>query len=212
MLNYELQKVFTKIYENFVWGDASRISGQGSFDNSIVNPYVDSISIFLKSFNKKLKIVDLGCGDFNVGSKIVKYSSEYIACDIVEFIIEENKKKYSDLDVNFSVLDISSDKLPKGDVAIIRQVLQHLCNEDISNIVKKLYGTYQYVIVTEHIPDKIFVPNKNILSGNGTRMRINSGVILTEKPFFLRIKDQKVISSIPLGNTDVLKTIVYQLY
>lgn len=207
MINSGLQNVFTQIYKNFVWGEGS---GQGSTDKFIVNEYIDSISTFLESFDKKPKIVDLGCGDFNVGSKIVKYSSEYIACDIVEFVVEQNKKKYSDLNVNFLVLDITSDKLPKGDVAIIRQVLQHLCNEDIVNIVKKLHNTYQYVIVTEHIPGKEFVPNVNISSGNGTRICIDSGIILTEEPFSLKVKEQKVIGSIQLGDT-LLKTVAYQL-
>lgn len=207
MINSGLQNIFTQIYRNFVWGEGS---GQGSTDKVIVKEYIDSISTFLESFDKKPKIVDLGCGDFNVGSKIVKYSSEYIACDIVEFVVEQNKKKYSDLDVNFLVLDITSDKLPKGDVAIIRQVLQHLCNEDIVNIVKKLYDTYQYVIVTEHIPGKEFVSNVDISSGNGTRICINSGIILTEEPFSLKVKDQKVIGSIQLGDT-LLKTVAYQL-
>lgn len=206
-MDCDLQNTFTQIYKNFVWGEGS---GQGSTDEFIVNEYINSVSIFLKSFNKKPKIVDLGCGDFNIGSKIVEYSSEYIACDIVEFIIDKNKKKYLDLNVKFQVLDISNDELPVGDIAIIRQVFQHLSNNKIKNIIKKLYGKYQYILVTEHIPEKEFISNIDMFSGNETRIKLNSGIVLTEKPFSLEIINEKIISLIPLGNT-VLKTVAYQL-
>ena len=210
MSNTELQKVFTQVYEGCVWGGTTKRSGEGSHSESIVNPYVDSIINFLKSLDQKLKIVDLGCGDFNVGSRLVPYSSEYIACDIVEFVIEENKKRHPD--VNFSVVDITTDELPKGDVAIIRQVLQHLSVEDITKVVNKLENSsYQYVIVTEHLPVQSFEPNKDMSSGSGNRMALGSGVILTEEPFCLKTTDEKLISSISLGKNDVLKTIVYQL-
>ena len=207
-MDNELKNTFTQIYKTKIWGEGS---GQGSTDEIIVNTYINDISVFLKSLNKKPKIVDLGCGDFNIGSKIIEYSSEYVACDIVEFIIEENKKKYFDANVEFQVLDISKDDLPLGDVAIIRQVLQHLSNKKINNILKNIYDTYQYIIITEHIPKDKFIPNIDMSSGNKTRIELNSGVVVTESPFSLKIKDQKLISSITLGDT-VLKTLVYQLH
>jgi hypothetical protein len=208
MIDFELQSTFTQIYKNSVWGQGS---GYGSTDEFIVNEYINSISIFLKSFDIKPKIVDLGCGDFNVGSKLVEHSLEYVACDIVEFIIEQNKNKYSNLNVKFQVLDISKDELPVGDIAIIRQVLQHLSNEKIKNIIEKLYNTYQYIIVTEHIPENNFISNVDISSGNETRIRLNSGIILTKDPFFLSIVNENVINLTRLGNT-FLKTTVYQLH
>ena len=207
-MDNELKNTFTQIYKTKIWGEGS---GQGSTDEIIVNTYINDISVFLKSLNKKPKIVDLGCGDFNIGSKIIEYSSEYVACDIVEFIIEENKKNNFDANVEFQVLDISKDDLPLGDVAIIRQVLQHLSNKKINNILKNIYDTYQYIIITEHIPKDKFIPNIDMSSGNKTRIELNSGVVVTESPFSLKIKDQKLISSITLGDT-VLKTLVYQLH
>jgi len=208
MIDFELQNTFTQIYKNSVWGQGS---GYGSTDEFIVNEYINSVSTFLKSFDAKPKIVDLGCGDFNVGSKLIEHSLEYLACDIVEFIIEQNKNKYSNLNVKFQVLDISRDELPVGNIAIIRQVLQHLSNEKIKNIIEKLHNTYQYIIVTEHIPENEFISNVDISSGNETRIRMNSGIVLTEDPFFLSVVNEKVINLTPLGNT-FLKTIVYQLH
>jgi hypothetical protein len=75
--------------------------------------------------------VDLGCGDFNVGSQLRPYCSEYVACDIVQSLIERNKLKFADRGVEFRALDMASDPLPAGDVVFIRQVLQHMSNAQI---------------------------------------------------------------------------------
>jgi len=65
--------------------------------------------------------------------------------------------------------------LPKADCVILRQVLQHLSNEEIKNILAKLYN-YKYLILTEHLPLRDFIPNEDIISGQGIRIKHNSGV------------------------------------
>ena len=72
--------------------------------------------------------------------------------------------------------------ITKGRFVIIRQVLQHLSNREIISIVKKL-ASYQFIILTEHIPEGEFTPNIDIISGQGTRLKKQSGVVLTEAPF-----------------------------
>ena len=50
---------------------------------------------FLLSLPKKPDVVDLGCGDFVIGSKLRKFCNKYIAVDIVDELINFNKKKIS---------------------------------------------------------------------------------------------------------------------
>lgn len=45
-------------------------------------------------------------------------------------------------------LDITLDDLPKGNVIILRQVLQHLSNFEIIKFIKKINLNYQYLLVT----------------------------------------------------------------
>ena len=85
----------------------------------------------------------MGCGDFVVGSKIRSLCNQYIACDIVAPLIEYNKKKYQPLNVDFRTLNLISDNLPSADVVFIRQVLQHLSNIEIKNIIPKLAQNFK---------------------------------------------------------------------
>ena len=193
--NFKGQKnseIFDDIYNNSTWGksnDGLSISGRGSHSEEILVPYITSITKFLKKI-KPTTIVDIGCGDFNVGRNFTNLTKNYLACDVSSVILKRNKKKFSKLDnVHFSKLDISSDNLPKGDVALVRQVLQHLSNEDIKRFVNQINtnNPYKYMIVTEHLPiQQNFKANLNKQSsGPSIRLALQSGVVLHKKPFHL---------------------------
>lgn len=199
----------TQIYEQHLWGGKAFdfYSGEGSHDPEIVTPYLTAISTFFQSHHNKLTVCDLGCGDFNIGKQLIKYTSKYDAVDIVENLIERNKANFKEKHLTFHCLDISEDQLPQADCIILRQVLQHLSNSEIQRVVKKLTN-YRYVIVTEHIPSDPFTPNKDIISGQGTRLKHNSGVNLLETPFNLKIVKQTILNTYVLSenNGQILTT------
>ena len=114
---------------------------------------------------------------------------KYIAIDIVEKLINRNKNLYKEDNLEFCCLDITKDALPSGDCIILRQVLQHLSNTEIQGVIKKI-EVYKYIILTEHMPLGNFTPNKDILSGQGIRLKQNSGVNILEAPFNLKIKEE----------------------
>jgi hypothetical protein len=193
--------VMNQIYEMNLWGgnQFDFYSGIGSHDAKIIDPYLKVIIAFLESYNRSLIVCDLGCGDFNIGKHLTKYSKKYIAIDIVENLTKRNKNLYKDHNLEFYCLDIINDKLPSGDCIILRQVLQHLSNKDIEKVIKKI-TVYKYIILTEHIPLGNFVSNKDIISGQGIRLKQNSGVNILEAPFNLKIKDQKQLEEHILEN------------
>jgi len=193
--------VMNQIYEMNLWGgnQFDFYSGIGSHDAKIIDPYLKVIIAFLESYNRSLIVCDLGCGDFNIGKHLTKYSKKYIAIDIVENLTKRNKNLYKDHNLEFYCLDIINDKLPSGDCIILRQVLQHLSNKDIEEVIKKI-TIYKYIILTEHIPLGNFVSNKDIISGQGIRLKQNSGVNILEAPFNLKIKDQKQLEEHILEN------------
>ncbi len=203
-----------QVYEMKLWGgDKSDFySGYGSHHPEIVNPYVDVLISFLTSFKSALTVCDLGCGDFNVGKELVKYTKKYVAVDIVANLIEHNKEKFKEENLEFRCLDIAVDDLPFGDCALIRQVLQHLSNAEVQRIVSKLTD-FKYVILTEHLPEGDFVPNKEIISGQGTRLRKQSGLNLLAPPFNLKVKEEKQLLSIVLDNRKgVIVTTFYKIF
>ncbi|WP_298427309.1 class I SAM-dependent methyltransferase [uncultured Kordia sp.] len=202
-----------QVYALHLWGtnDTNFYSGEGSHTAEIVKPYIEIVTSFLTSFQTPLVVCDLGCGDFNVGKQLMEYSKKYIAVDIVSDLIIHNKEVFKAENLEFHCLDISVDDLPKGDCALVRQVLQHLSNNEIQNIVKKLVN-FKYVILTEHLPKGNFTPNLDIISGQGIRLKKKSGIDLLVPPFNLKVKDEKqLLTTILDNNKGVIVTTLYTI-
>jgi SAM-dependent methyltransferase len=214
------QEAFTRIYEKGLWGKSGDslqpfFSGLGSHDQTIVSTYIKSVQVFLSTFAEKPNVVDLGCGDFFVGSKIRPLCGNYIACDIVPKLIEFNKEKYKALSVDFRVLDLTSDELPNGDIVIVRQVLQHLSNEQILCGLPKISSKYKYLILTEHLPAvKDFEHNLDKPAGPDIRASIASGIVLTSPPFNLKPKSERELCQADAAGEiipTIIQTTLYQL-
>lgn len=209
-----LDQTFDKIYASGIWGvseDPSQVfySGSGSHDEVVVVPYIQAVSRFLEALETKPDVVDLGCGDFNVGSQLRGYCNGYVACDVVEKLIRFNQEKYSELGVDFRVLNMVEDDLPKGDVVFIRQVLQHLSNSEISSVLQKIKARYKCLILTEHLPSTCdFHANVDKPSGPDIRTGLGSGVVITRPPFNFKASREELICSVPEGG-GVIETRLY---
>jgi hypothetical protein len=208
------KKAMEQVYEMNLWGgkEFDFYSGEGSHNLELVTPYITIIKEFLLSFKTPITVCDLGCGDFNIGKKLVAHTEKYIAVDIVEKLIERNKKLFIIDNLQFHCLDISKDKLPKADCVILRQVLQHLSNDEIQNVLNRV-KVFKYLILTEHIPEKKFIPNKDIISGQGIRLKSQSGIDITKAPFNLIVKEEKQLLSLKLNNGEgVIKTTLFTIF
>ena len=203
-----------QVYEMRLWGgDKSDFySGAGSHHPEIVNPYVAVLTSFLTSFKSPLTVCDLGCGDFNVGKELVKHTKKYVAVDIVTDLIARTKEIFKEENLEFQCLDIAGDDLPTGDCALLRQVLQHLSNAEVQSVVSKLTD-FKYVILTEHVPEGDFVPNKDIISGQGIRLKKQSGLNLLVPPFNFKIKEEKELLSVNMNDCEgVIVTTLYKVF
>lgn len=210
------QQVFAKVHEHGVWGKsddpASRIySGSGSHDKNIVLPYIQAVQNYLLSFDTRPNVVDLGCGDFYVGSRIRAFCGSYTACDIVPDLISYNREKYSDLNVDFRILNLTKDELPKANIVFIRQVLQHLSNHQIMHALPRRASHYEFMVITEHLPStKNFTPNLDHPAVPNIRLSIDSGIVLTMPPFCLRAKDERLLCEMPEYG-GLIRTVAYRL-
>lgn len=203
-----------QVYEMKLWGENNSdfYSGIGSHNPEIIHPYIAVLISFLTSFKNPLVVCDLGCGDFNIGKELVMHTRKYVAVDIVSELIAYNKEKFKDENLEFHCLDISVDDLPAGDCAILRQVLQHLSNAEVLRIVSKLTD-FKYVILTEHVPEGDFTPNIDIVSGQGIRLKKQSGISVLAPPFSLKVKGEKQLLSVDLKEgKGLIKTTLYEVF
>jgi len=208
------KKAMQQVYEKQLWGTIGSVfySGEGSHSKVIVTPYLEAVKMFLQELNNPPVICDLGCGDFNIGNQLLSNCDYYIGVDIVPELVEYLNRKYTIENTNFLCKDIAKDSLPSADVALLRQVLQHLSNIEISAILKKLYQ-YKYVIITDHIPAGDFEPNIDIISGQGIRLKKKSGVVVEKAPFYFKFKNSQVLSEIFLDKKKgVIRTILYTMH
>ena len=181
------EQVFTEIYAERKWTPGSREfdSGAGSSDERISSAYVAALRCWLERIgSRNLTIVDLGCGDFRVGQRLVNLCGRYVGVDIVKPLIEHLTKQFGSTNVEFLHRNILEDSLPDGDVCFLRQVLQHLSNEEIQAILSRV-RKYRWAVITEHHPSDAFFRAPNLDKPHGADIRLfdGSGVFLDEPPF-----------------------------
>jgi SAM-dependent methyltransferase len=199
-------EVFSEIYQSGEWGNSQDEydSGAGSSEDRFIEPYCGLIKDFVGGLDRDdLTIVDLGCGDFRVGRSVLaaceRHVSKYVAIDIVPTLIEHNQQHNQTDKVEFICQNIIDEDLPKGDVCFVRQVLQHLSNDQIQQILGKIAQSYRYAFITEHQPtdEANVVPNLDKPHGGDIRLFDGSGVYLGKPPFVLENCSIDVVLEIP---------------
>ena len=213
-----LDEVFNEIYARGTWrpagSDALYHSGPGSVAG-VTAGYEAFVAGYIDADPSIHRLVDIGCGDFQVSQRILarlKKPISYVGCDIASLVVADNQARHGvDGRIAFRALNVATDPLPPGDIVTIREVFQHLSNDTILAALANLRGTFRRAIVTEAVPLKPFKPNLDIASGYRTRDGLKSGVYLELAPFGLQIEDRY---EVPVGGNDggeILRTLVVRL-
>jgi hypothetical protein len=137
MAKLELDKAFTQIYHENLWGDPNSRSGIGSsFEQTIV--IRRKIPEIISKYNIK-SIIDAPCGDlFWIKALLPQFQKEgikYTGLDIVPEIIEKNKLDFSEPTFNFGNVDLTKGPIPRADLIITRDCFLHLSFENIVKIL-----------------------------------------------------------------------------
>ena len=211
-MNNFLSTYFDYVYQKGLWG-AQYSSGQGSHWPPLVNAYVDCFRTFLREKTVgNTTIIDIGCGDFNIGKNFIYDCNQLIGIDVSQSIIDMNKSRYQFKNTCFLRLDARKDKLPDGDIAILRQVLQHLDNHSISEILENIKRTScSWLIVTEHVPACTFDANQDIPKASANiRLNIKSGIDIEKSPFNICALEKQLLLSY-YGFGGIIQTIAYRI-
>src|SRR5258708_94880 len=190
-------EIFSEIYDNGLWAqgkeakyletDAKYYSGSGSYNKSSLE-YIQFITEYIKA-NNITSITDIGCGDFNIGSQICDQNPHiaYNGVDVVPNMIRHHNEKFGSERISFYCLNTLTDKIPPADLLVIRQVLQHLSNGDITRLTNNCFSGFRHILVTEHQPKPEYLIKENIEKSSGPNTRVGSmtgsGVYLNKAPF-----------------------------
>jgi hypothetical protein len=119
-----------------------------------------------------------------VASGFIDLLDSYIGVDVVPELIDRNTAEFGRPGVNFVALDATISEVPDGDVCFVRQVFQHLSNNEIASILQQC-SKFPIVVVTEHwpAPDLRTQANQDKPHGADTRLDFGSWVDVAEEPF-----------------------------
>ena len=118
------QEVFTRIYDQNLWGSQGTLPGaRGGSSAAATAAVVAALPALWKQYSIRT-LVDAPCGDCSWMSRIAGTLDRYVGVDIVPALIEGNRVKYAEL--TFECADLTSDVLPKADAIFCRDCFQHL--------------------------------------------------------------------------------------
>ena len=152
-----------------------------------------------------MTVADLGCGDFRVGGKITSATNvHYVGVDIVQALVDRNTKEFGSERIRFECRDLTTGPLPKAQLCLVRQVLQHLSNSEIEAVLSHV-AQYPLALIAEHVPNHPKSFNLDEPHGPGIRVYHGSGVYVEKPPFSRAIK---LISETPMDAGSNLRTVL----
>ncbi len=154
-----VEQVFSDIYLKNIWNNKGTVSGDSSTIES-TEILREELSELIKKYNIK-SVLDIPCGDFNWMSRMDFSDIDYTGADIVQDLIDNNKKKYSE--EKFIKLDICQDSLPECDLIFCRDCLVHLSNKNIFKAMVNIRKSGSKYLLLTTFSDKN--RNSNIVTG-----------------------------------------------
>lgn len=149
-MSNNLEQIFKSIYHHNDWQNDESVSGHGSTlaDTESIREAIPELLTELWATS----ILDIPCGDYHWFSKIkLPPQVHYIGADIVPELIMTHNILYPELD--FRVLDLTSDPLPKVDVILVRDCLGHLSNQNIWAALHNMQDSGSTYLLATTFPD-----------------------------------------------------------
>jgi SAM-dependent methyltransferase len=138
-------EIFDFIYRNDTWQGGS---GTGSREES-TRDYREFLQQFMQAA-RITSVVDLGCGDWQFSRLIDWNGIDYTGVD-ASAVVLENTGKFARPGIHFLHADGMTDALPAADLLIVKDVLQHWSNADITAFLPQLQN-YKGALITNGFP------------------------------------------------------------
>lgn len=152
--------IFTEIYAKSQWGAGS---GNGSHPASTFE-YRNFLERFIH-MNNVSSVIDIGCGDWQSTRFINFGASKYLGFELVEGLVESNRARFGSDQVEFRNMPDNPLELPQSDLLIMKDVLQHLTNEQIFFFRDFIFPRYKFCLITNSWKAINYDHNSNISAG-----------------------------------------------
>lgn len=177
---HPLASVFEQIYRDGLWANGS---GTGS-DPTNTERYRVFVERFIVQNNVET-VVDLGCGDWR-SSRLIDWSRVgYLGVDVVESVIVRNQQRYQAANIRFAQLN-DEDELPRADLLIVKDVLQHLPNSEIHRM-SGFFGRFHLALVTNTVTSELYRPDGTVVRIEDVNTDVPAGLMrpvdVLEPPF-----------------------------
>ena len=166
-----MQQAFEDIYKNAVWGESadptSEVKGTSGTGSNLESTLYWRMFLarFLKA-NHITSVVDAGCGDWEFSHTIDWTGIDYKGFDIVDSVVQADKKKYEAPNIHFFTQNMIESELPPADLLISKHVLQHLPNEAVAKFIPQ-FAKYKHVLIVNGVnPITLSSDNPDIVPGD----------------------------------------------
>jgi SAM-dependent methyltransferase len=146
--------MFTLIHDKNLWNEQESVSGPGSSTSATKN-IRDALPELFQKFQIK-SVLDIPCGDFNWMQHVDLSGIHYIGADIVDELIYKNNQAFAGSNINFQVLDLINDPLPKSDLVLCRDGLVHLPYKEIFKTIRNIKNSGSKYFLTTSFTEKEF--------------------------------------------------------
>jgi len=150
---------FTEIYQTNFWGSRESRSGHGSTMEQTAQIRATLPQLFHELGVKTL--LDIPCGDFYWMQHIIAQSRNilYIGGDIVSDMIASNEKAFGSETkegmVEFRLLDVLKDNLPRADLVLVRDCLVHLRLADALEAIQNIKRSGATYLLSTTFPEHV---------------------------------------------------------
>lgn len=141
------EQVFTDIYKINAWGSKESVSGPPSSLERTAELRVSLLSLF--GDLEVQSVIDIGCGDWNWMQYVDLTDISYLGVDIVQPLIENLQKKYTNPNINFQKMNVLVDPAETADLWLARDFCCFYTPKEIQQFFQKfLESQSKFLAVT----------------------------------------------------------------
>ena len=161
--------IFRHYFERNLFGDPDSLSGTGS-SLPATRTIRENIPAVLKRIGART-VLDLPCGDFYWVREIDWSDFDYLGCDVVSELIEQNAAQFTAGNIHFAEIDVLEGEIPARDVILCRDLLIHFPNAEAMRSVAAFKRSGSRYLLTTHYTG--IKRNKDIPMGSFRPVNLN---------------------------------------